>query len=341
MINNLTKYMSISKPSDINNQSTAYFYNKKNAVSFGPGWSDGVYRILTASFLKLGCLISKPVYDINSNNVKISLVVYMSPYPPVSAIELSSVEPVQVSEVSLLTGPVPALSPESSAESSNQKSYPLNLSAGANPNSVSVLSNNPTSSWSKKKSGNVPLRDQSFTKSELAKLKSLVILLSRYLSTNVELDIARVRFPYHDSNILAQYIGINGRYQSFGRIKKVLFRNAIVQDKLTAVVQNSSIGPASKQLSDLTSSPSKPVSGAVAPKDLKTASILTGIKFRVSGRLAKQRVVPKRTVRRANKGGVSITKLNLVTCSTYTGKNKKGAFSIRVWLGHGIQKELR
>jgi hypothetical protein len=62
---------------------------------------------------------------------------------------------------------------------------------------------------------------------------------------------------------------------------------------------------------------------------------LTGIKLRISGRLTKQRVVPKRTVKTAYKGGISENKNNIVESSTFTHKNKKGAFSIRIWLSHG------
>ena len=59
-------------------------------------------------------------------------------------------------------------------------------------------------------------------------------------------------------------------------------------------------------------------------------SKLTGIKLRVAGRLARQRVIPKRTVQSAYKGRVSKAKLNLVDSSTFTGKNRKGAYSIKV-----------
>ena len=67
------------------------------------------------------------------------------------------------------------------------------------------------------------------------------------------------------------------------------------------------------------------------------ASNLTGIKVRIAGRLARQRVVPKRTVKTTYKGAISKSNNNLVDSATYTSKNKKGAFSIRVWLSHGIK----
>jgi ribosomal protein S3 len=73
-------------------------------------------------------------------------------------------------------------------------------------------------------------------------------------------------------------------------------------------------------------------------KRLLIASRLTGIKVRIAGRLARQRVVPKRTVKTTYKGAISRSINNLVDSATFTDKNKKGAFSIRVWLSHRIKK---
>jgi hypothetical protein len=73
-------------------------------------------------------------------------------------------------------------------------------------------------------------------------------------------------------------------------------------------------------------------------KNKQIASVLMGIKVRIAGRLARQRVVPKRTVKTLYKGAISKSNSNFVDSATYTGKNKKGAFSIRVWLSHGINK---
>jgi len=318
MINNLTTKMSISKASVINNQSTVYFYNKKNAVSFGPGWSEGVYRILTAFFIQLGCLISKPVYNINANSVKISVVVYISRNKEeINKESYAQNNSIDLSEEAKVIDSVLTVAPKLAVHKSN-----LNKN---NHNSKKLK--------------------QSFTLLEKEKMKTVVVLLSRYLGTNVELDIVRIRYPYYDSNILAQFIGINGKFLSFARIKKVLFKNAIIKNKVIPEVNKSAFALVSGQNAALETKNSDLTSSTTLNPSIKelrpSASILTGIKFRVSGRLAKQRVVPKRTVRKAYKGGVSVSKLNLVTSSTYTGKNKKGAFSIRVWLGHGIKNELK
>ena len=64
--------------------------------------------------------------------------------------------------------------------------------------------------------------------------------------------------------------------------------------------------------------------------DFNPVTSLTGFKIKISGRLAKQRVVPKKTVKTTYKGAISPNKYNLVDEASYTGKNKKGAYTIRV-----------
>jgi hypothetical protein len=64
--------------------------------------------------------------------------------------------------------------------------------------------------------------------------------------------------------------------------------------------------------------------------DLSPVTKLTGFKIKISGRLARQRVVPKKTVKTTYKGAITPNKYNLVDQATFTGKNKKGAYSIRV-----------
>jgi S-ribosylhomocysteine lyase LuxS involved in autoinducer biosynthesis len=64
--------------------------------------------------------------------------------------------------------------------------------------------------------------------------------------------------------------------------------------------------------------------------DISPVTKLTGFKIKISGRLARQRVIPKKTVKTTYKGAISPNKYNLVDQATFTGKNKKGAYSIRV-----------
>jgi len=256
-------------------------------------------------------------------------------------------------------------------------------------------------------------------------LNNLIELLSYILCTEVELEIVQLKYPYHDSNIFAQYLGLKARKLTYGKIKNKLIKRipvalsnsksktnnknfvlkggkklsilsafkfgvgqglgglglsaaskgGVLKKKAKLLGLVGSPYPSSKKklntlgISILKLSKSNLVSisngKAILPeherkvgkkgtinlinlnmqKSLRKARLkklivsrLTGIKVRIAGRLARQRVVPKRTVKTTYKGAISRSNNNLVDSATYTDKNKKGAFSIRVWLSHGIKK---
>lgn len=152
------------------------------------------------------------------------------------------------------------------------------------------------------------------------RLTFLVLLLSKLLKTNVQLELVRLKYVYHDSNILAQFLGLNSHRSTYGKFKKLLWR------KVTTHTQN-----------DIDTSDTKQTRTLILP----TVTKLTGFKIKISGRLARQRVVPKKTVKTTYKGAISPNKHNLVEEATFTGKNKKGAYSIRVWTSHGTTPNIR
>ena len=59
-------------------------------------------------------------------------------------------------------------------------------------------------------------------------------------------------------------------------------------------------------------------------------TVLTGLKIKISGRLITQRVVPKKTISKLEKGGFKKTKENIVDYAMYTNKNKRGSYSVKV-----------
>lgn len=50
----------------------------------------------------------------------------------------------------------------------------------------------------------------------------LVLLLSKLLQNNVQLELVRLKYVYHDSNILAQFLGINSHKNTYGKLKSLL-----------------------------------------------------------------------------------------------------------------------
>jgi len=58
----------------------------------------------------------------------------------------------------------------------------------------------------------------------------------------------------------------------------------------------------------------------------------SGIRIRLAGRLKTERFKPKKTVQTVQIGSLSKNLVNFVNTSSFTAKNKKGTFNIKVWL---------
>src|SRR4029077_2950884 len=57
-------------------------------------------------------------------------------------------------------------------------------------------------------------------------LNSLGLLLSNLLQTHVEIELVRLTYPYHESKILSELVGINGKTISYSRIKYLLLNKS-------------------------------------------------------------------------------------------------------------------
>jgi hypothetical protein len=155
----------------------------------------------------------------------------------------------------------------------------------------------------------IPVKNQALNNSTI---NSLGEVLSKLYKSPVELRLVRLHYPYLNSYILAQYIAMNTRKYNLKAITNSLF---------TCV-----------QLSGPDSTPLLP------------AQIL-GLKVKISGRLTTQRSVPRQTVQTvqigsfsssavaqaANKPGAALAE-GVVEYAAYTSKNKKGAFTVKVWI---------
>src|ERR1700733_9712059 len=137
------------------------------------------------------------------------------------------------------------------------------------------------------------------------KLQSLCLILSKIYKKPVELELDRLHYPYFDSNILSNMIGLISNIVKLRFIIKKLF--TIAKIKKTNKFRNKySIIP----------------------------SYLSGFKLRVAGRLLTQRVIPRLTVKTIQRGTLARGKSNFVNSARFTNKNRKGAYSIKVTMGH-------
>lgn len=130
-------------------------------------------------------------------------------------------------------------------------------------------------------------------------------VLSKLFKRPVELRLVRLHYPYLNSYILAQYIAINSNRYNFTRIQRAIF-NALRAVKASSLHDS-------------------------AGSDQVLPSYITGMKIRVSGRLLTQRSVPRQTVQTAQIGSF-LGQDNVIDSGSYTTKNKKGAFTVKVWI---------
>ena len=141
-------------------------------------------------------------------------------------------------------------------------------------------------------------------------INSVGKVLSKLFNARVELRLVRLHYPYLNSYILAQYIAINTAKYNFTRIISRLWGANII---FSAPVQQQS---------------RKDNVLAVTSNSAPT-SYIKGVKVKVSGRLVTQRSVPRKTVETAQTGTFSNSR---VDSASFTSKNKKGAFTVKVWI---------
>ena len=137
------------------------------------------------------------------------------------------------------------------------------------------------------------------------KLQSLCLNLSKIYKKPVELELDRLHYPYYDSNILSNMIGLISNIVKLRFIIKNLFKIAQIK-KNNNFINKYSIIP----------------------------SYLSGFKIRIAGRLLTQRVIPRLTVKTIQRGTLARGKAQFVDSARFTNKNKRGSFSITVTMGH-------
>jgi len=173
-------------------------------------------------------------------------------------------------------------------------------------------------------------RDQALSNSTV---NSLGNALTKLFGLRVELRLVRLHYPYLNSYILAQYVAINTKKYNFTRIQRAIF-GALRLPRPKSIVLN--------HLSTLEEGNG---SNSLLENRLLPSHI-TGIMIRISGRLTTQRAIPRQTVQTAHigtfssfaggslTGGTNSSKgmKNVIETALFTGKNKKGAFTVKVWI---------
>ncbi|BEI87273.1 ribosomal protein S3 (mitochondrion) [Cutaneotrichosporon cavernicola] len=133
-------------------------------------------------------------------------------------------------------------------------------------------------------------------------------LLSKKLKRKVELRFINLKSPYLDRTIRAEYMGKNASMHRFRGLR----RNAI---KRTKIKNNKFIGRYKGLESNL-------------PSDM------IGLKIVFSGRLVTERLRPRKTVSTAKIGSFTRNNELLIEHGSYTGKNARGAYTVKVLINH-------
>jgi hypothetical protein len=150
-------------------------------------------------------------------------------------------------------------------------------------------------------------KNKTFIKLNNIKLNIICKILSKIFNKPIELDLVRLYYPYFDSNIFVNLLQILINKMQVRIIMQNFFKKAIIKDPIK--IKREKINS-------------------------KIPSFLSGINLKIGGRLLTQRLVPKQTIKIIRKGTLAKAKINYLDRARYTNKNKRGAFSLTISIGH-------
>lgn len=147
-------------------------------------------------------------------------------------------------------------------------------------------------------------------------VNKLAIKLQKQFQQHVELRLKKHEYPYLDRYILAQYIAVNTQQYTFDHIASMIIGDF------------SPFLSTSGALIALSTNSFKESTAALT----NSIRILVGIKLELSGRLVTELSRPRETVQIKHIGSFAKDNSAEVQYASFTTKNKKGAFTIKVTL---------
>lgn len=264
------------------------YYNKIIGYNFNSNTNKlikNIYNLLHASFKSMYCLISKPVFIITPDKITIQLFYYL--FIP---------NLLKLKQINLYK------------KNKKYKNIKLIMRRRELINKHIIFKQQISKyrRFKKTKINLLNLSSNALTKVFSNKFKILCNILSNLFKKPVELNLTRLHYPYFDSNILVNLLGIMINKIKLRIIIRKLFANTVIKNLNSVNLnRNNNIIPA----------------------------FLTGINIKVAGRLLTQKVVPRKTVKTIIRGASARSKVNFLDVATYNSKNKRGAFSITVKSG--------
>lgn len=144
------------------------------------------------------------------------------------------------------------------------------------------------------------------------KFQYLLKILGKLFNSDIELECIRLNKTYLDSHILVQDIAVKSFKYRFVKLTRKLFRKANIINPNKSYNFN---------LDNLTHFP----------------SYLSGINIKLAGRTFKEKIIPRKTVKHAQKGTLTNVNIRLTQKSRFTGKTRRGSYSFTVILAHLIK----
>jgi hypothetical protein len=273
--------------SNYNMQSKGIFIYYSNIVGFNFNSETNkliknIYSLLASSFKSMYCLISKPVFVITPDKIIIQLFYYLF---------------------------IPNLLKFKKIHKAVQQGYD-------NKNKLKKRKIEIKKQYRKFRQLKIKVRIRlrklsniTLSKVYQSRIKKLCDILSSLFKKPVELDLIRLHYPYNDSNILVNLLGIMINKIKLRIILRKLFEKAVIKN-LNKITGKTKVN--------------------IIP------AFLSGITIRVAGRLLTHRVIPRQTLKITRRGALARGKINYSDVARYTNKNKRGAFSITVSSGQNL-----
>ena len=174
-------------------------------------------------------------------------------------------------------------------------------------NTVNNISSTSTLTWP----------DKNVLPNIIKDLEFLCKILSRLMKTSVVLDLVELKGYQLDGTILANSIGIitDKLGRNFRKTINKIF-------KKTIIINPTKMNNATYQQT-----------GNVITGN-KAIATYTGLNIRLAGRLSRQSVIPRKTVKIIQKGSLARRYNDFLTVSNFTAKNRRGIFCYTITIGH-------
>ena len=191
------------------------------------------------------------------------------------------------------------------------------------------------------------------------KFKFICAILSKFFNKKVELDLIRLHKPYFNSDICVNFLSLIINRKNVSKAILKIFASKSMNNLFLPNICNYKILADSTSLNlnqDLMNKEDNLIrkrekaiqlvdnwfglsdyfDNNEVIKSRVNNAYLTGLKFKISGRLRREPVIPKVTTKIFEKGFTAKGRINYSEMARFTHKNRKGAFSITINAGQNF-----